>query len=119
MTDDILTVTLSDGQKIEAMKRFRARYAEELTKLDVELTEILTGIAEADFLAQYLGDQPEITEMRKRKEGADKLQKRRTYLIKIIARLDEYIPQQKPVASVLPTGSAGAAGQQRPTIKRY
>src|SRR2546430_1570630 len=59
-----LSVTLSDGQKVAAMKRFRTRYAEELVKLDAELTEILTSLAEADFLVQYLGEQPELVEMR-------------------------------------------------------
>jgi hypothetical protein len=122
MPDEPLTITLTDGQKIETLKRFRVRYAEELVKVEVELMEILTSIAEADFLAQYLGEQPEIIEMRKRKDDADRLHKRRHYLIKIIARLDEYTPQQKPISASAPTGGAGAAGGQaaRPgNLKRY
>jgi hypothetical protein len=121
-----LVVTLSDGQKVEALKRFRHRYMEELGKVEAELTEALTHVAEADFLAQYLGEQPEIVELRKGKEDAERLQKRRIYLKKIIARLDEYTPQQKPVSVPIPSvGTApGAAGAgtavPRPGgIKRY
>jgi hypothetical protein len=118
-----LVVTLSDGQKVEAMKRFRHRYTEELTKVEAELTEALTHVAEADFLAQYLGEQPEIIELRKGKEDAERLQKRRIYLKKIIARLDEYTPQQKPITVPVPSvgtpQGAGSAAARPGGIKRY
>jgi len=113
-----LVVTLSDGQKVEAMKRFRARYADELVKIEVELTEVLTQVAEAEFLVPYLGEQPELVEQRKRKDEADVLQKRRNYLHKIIARLDEYTPQQKPVTTQAP-GGGGAPATRPGGIKRY
>jgi hypothetical protein len=101
-----LAVTLSDGQKIAAMKRFRQRYAEELVKLEGSLTEIITNLAEADFLAQYLGEQPET---------------RRQRLGKIIERLDQYTPQQKSV-TVPPPNQTPAGGTATPKpggIKRY
>ncbi len=110
-----LAVILSDGQKLEAMKRFRARYADELTKIEADLPEILTQVAEAEVLASYLGGQPsylaaqpELVEQRKRKDEADVLQSRRKYLHMIIARLDEYTPQQKPVTTQAPGGGAPA-----------
>jgi hypothetical protein len=116
-----LTVTLSDGQKVEAMKRFRVKYADELTKVESELTDVLVALAEADFLAQYLGEQPEIVELRKRKPDVENLEKRRSYLRKIIDRLDQYTPQLKPVAVTPPNAAGGAAAApQRPGgIKRY
>jgi hypothetical protein len=123
-----LTVTLSDGQKVEAMKRFRVKYAEELGKIDQDLTDVLTALAEADFLSQYLGEQPEIVDLRKRKAEIEVLEKRRQYLSKIIERLDQYTPQQKAV-SVAPPNTGGGPGGQPPRpgggagagggIKRY
>jgi hypothetical protein len=118
MPTDPLTITLSDGQKVEAMKRFRARYADELSKLEATLTEMLTQVAEAEFLMPYLGEQPELVEQRKRKDEADVLQKRRNYLYKIIARLDEYTPQQKPITTQAP-GSGGAQAPRPGSMKRY
>ena len=121
MPPEPLTVTLTDGQKVEAMKRFRVKYADELTKVEGDLTDVLTALAEADFLAQYLGEQPEIVELRKRKPDVETLEKRRTYLRKIIERLDQYTPQLKPVIVAPPNaGGSGAAAAQRPGgIKRY
>ncbi|MBA3936128.1 MAG: hypothetical protein H0X38_01575 [Planctomycetes bacterium] len=116
-----LSVTLSDGQKVEAMKRFRVKYAEELGKLDQELTDVLTALAEADFLSQYLGEQPEIVDLRKRKTDVEALEKRRQYLSKIIERLDQYTPQQKSV-SVAPPNMGTGAQPARPGgggLKRY
>ena len=117
-----LTVTLTEGQKVEAMKRFREQYAEDLTKVESELTDILTAIAEADHLTQYLGDQPELKELKKRQGEVEALQARRVYLGKIIERLDQYTPQVKPVAvPSLGGGPAGSAGAAKPGggIKRY
>jgi hypothetical protein len=99
-----LNSVLSDGQKLETLKRFRAKYAEELGKLEVEMQEILTSIAEAEFLVQYLGEQPEVVELRSRKSELDTKEKRRQYLGKIIDRLDASIPQQAPVAVQSPAG---------------
>lgn len=101
-----LAIALTDGQKIETLKRFRARYGEELKKVEVELTEALTAIAEADFLVAYLGEQPEVVELRSRKPEAEKLERRRQYLGMIIERLDQVIPQQPAVAAPVPTGGA-------------
>ena len=116
-----LSVTLTDGQKVASMKRFRTRYAEELEKLDAELTEILTNLAEADFLVQYLGEQPEIGELRARKAEVEVKERRRQYLGKIIERLDQYTPQQKPVAVPPPnaTPAGGSAAAKPGGIKRY
>ena len=115
-----LVVHLSEGQQKEAMKRFRHKYAEELTKLEAELTDVLTAIAEADFLAQYLGEQPEIKELKKRQAEVEALQQRRLYLGKIIDRLDQYTPQEKPVAVPVPSGAGTVGGAPKPGgIKRY
>jgi hypothetical protein len=116
-----LTVTLTDGQKAEVMKRFRAKYAEDLTKVESDLTDVLTAIAEADYLVQYLGEQPELKELKKRQAEVDALQARRVYLGKIIERLDQYTPQLKPVTVAAPAGSPGnPGGAAKPGgIKRY
>ncbi len=113
-----LVVQLSEGQKKEAMKRFRAKYADELTKVEADLTDVLTAIAEAEYLAQYLGEQPEIKDLKKRQTEVETLQQRRLYLGKIIDRLDQTIPQDKPVAVVAPLGG-GAAAVKPGGIKRY
>src|ERR1043165_8888183 len=116
-----LVVHLSEGQQREAMKRFRAKYSDELTKLDAELTEVLTQVAEAEFLAQYLGEQPEIKELKKRQAEVEQLQQRRLYLGKIIDRLDQYMPPDKPLNVPVPSGIGGtAAAPQKPAgIKRF
>src|SRR6188768_947908 len=111
-----LVVQLAEGQKKEAMKRFRAKYAEELTKVESDLTDVLTAIAEAEYLAQFLGEQPEIKELKKRQAEVEALQQRRLYLGKIIDRLDQVTPQDKPVTVAAPTG--GAAPKPG-GIKRY
>jgi hypothetical protein len=108
-----ITVTLSDWQKIEALKRTRERYQEELTKVESEVTDILTACAEADFLAQYLGDQPEVKDLRAKKPEAEVKEKRRQYLLALIDRLDAVIPKQPDVKPAL-AGAGKPAG-----IKRY
>ncbi|MBN8526670.1 MAG: hypothetical protein J0M02_15155 [Planctomycetes bacterium] len=108
-----LTVALTDWQKIEALKRVRERYQDELTKVEAEITDILTAAAEADFLAQYLGDQPEVKELRARKPDAEAKEKRRQYLIALIERLEAVIPKQPEVKPAL-AGAAKPGG-----IKRY
>lgn len=108
-----LVIALSDGQKIETLKRFRARYGEELKKVDVELTEVLTAIAEAEFLVAYLGEQPEVVELRARKPEAEKLERRRQYLGMIIERLDQVIPQQPAVTAPVPNAGGKSGGGLR------
>jgi hypothetical protein len=114
-----LIVQLSEGQKKEAMKRFRAKYADELTKVEADLTDVLTAIAEAEFLAQYLGEQPEIKELKKRQAEVETLQQRRLYLGKIIDRLDQYTPQEKPLNVPVPSGAGAVPAQKPGGIKRY
>lgn len=111
-----LDVQLTNGQQIEVLKRFRERYAEELTKLELDMTDILTARAEAEFMAKYLGDQPEVVELRQRVKELDAKEKRRQYLGMIIDRLDAVLPKQAPVnvaAPVAPAGSSKAAGVRR------
>ena len=103
-----LNVALSDGQKIEVLKRFQQRYTEELKKLEVEMTEVMTQLAEADFLGQYLGEQPEVVELRKRKPDLAEMERRRTYLGKIIDRLAQVVPAV-PAVKVAPPNAGGPA----------
>jgi hypothetical protein len=107
-----ISVSLTDWQKIEALKRVRERYQEELTKVESEVTDILTTCAEADFLAQYLGDQPEIKEMRAGRPEAETKEKRRQYLIALIERLDAVIPKQAEVKQPAP-GTGKPSGLKR------
>lgn len=112
-----MTIALSDGQKIEVLKRFRAKYQEEVATIEAELGEILTALAEAEFLGQYLGEQPEITALKGRKPEADKLEKRRQHISLIIDRLDQIIPKQTevkvPVPGTAPRPPAGSG------VRRY
>ncbi len=122
-----LTVALTDGQKIEVMKRFRLKYGDELTKVETEMQAILTNMAEAEFLGQYLGEQPEVVELKKRKADLEQLERRRQLLGQIIERLDKYTPPQQavtvappnPGGRTAPAGSGAAKQQQPPGIKRY
>jgi len=109
-----IAVTLSDWQKIEALKRVREDYQEELTKVESEITDILSACAEADFIAQYLGDQPEVKERRARKPEAETKEKRRQYVIALIERLDAVIPKQAEIKAPVP-GSGGKS----PGLKRF
>ncbi len=108
-----ITVALTDWQKIEALKRSRERYAEELVKVESEVTDILTACAEADFLAQYLGDQPEVKELRAKKPDAEVKEKRRQYLIALIERLDAVIPKQADIKAPVPGAGGKATGLKR------
>lgn len=113
-----LNVTLSDGQKIETLKRFRNKYQEELVKVDLELTAILTDLAEADFLGAYLGEQPEVTELRARKAEVEKLERRRQHIGMIMERLAQIIPKQAELHVPPPTAAGGGAGRSG-NVKRY
>lgn len=112
-----LSVNLTDGQKIEVMKRFRKRWSDDLDQVQGQMTDILTALQEADFLAPYVGEQPEVVELRKRKGELDALEKRRQYLAALIERLDAYTPKQAEVKFNL-AGGTPAPGQRAP-IKRY
>src|SRR4051812_34285042 len=101
-----LNPALSDGQKVAVLKRFRAKYSDELEQLEVEMQEILTSLAEADFLAQDVGEQPEVLERRAKKSEVDVKEKRRQYLGKILERLDACIPEMKAVTVPPPAGKA-------------
>ena len=70
-----ITVTLSDGQKIEALKRFAQRYQEELTELEQKITDAKTALAELEFLKGYLGEQPEVLELAEQAGDLEKLGK--------------------------------------------
>jgi hypothetical protein len=99
-----LTVTLTDAQKREALKRTRKLYGDQLTEVERELTEALTAVAEGDFLAQYLGDQPEVKELRTKGGRVAELEQKRAYLSKLIERLDQVTPPQADVKAPLPSG---------------
>jgi hypothetical protein len=114
-----LAVTLSDGQKVEVLKRFRNRYGEKLKEVENELRDILNNLAEADFIAAYLGDQPEVAELRAKKADVEVLERRRQHLLKIIDRLDKYIPNQ-PISPTAPTGNTTMLNPSVKTnLKRY
>ena len=110
-----LAANLTDGQKIDVLKRFRKKYGEELEKIEADLIEIMTAIAEADFMVQYVGDQPEVKELRSRKAELEALELRRQYLGKIIDRLDAVIPAQPEVHAPVPGSSSGG----RAGLRRY
>lgn len=113
-----LHVTLTDGQKIDVLKRFRKRYSDEVEKVEASLVEIMTAISEAEFVSQYVGEQPEVKELRVHKAELDTLEQRRQYLSKLIDRLDSVIPAQPEVHAPLP-GGAQAGGGARPGLRRY
>ena len=108
-----LAVTLTEWQKIDALKRTRERYQEELTKTEAELSDILTSCAEADYIAQYLGEQPEVKDLRAKKPEVEAREKRRQYLIALIERLDSVIPKQAEVKMPLPSTGAKPGGMKR------
>jgi hypothetical protein len=108
-----IAVTLTDWQKIESLKRMRERYADELSKVEAEISEILTAVAEGDFLAQYLGDQPEVKDLRARRPDAEAKEKRRQYLLALIERLDAVIPKQSETKPPPPGTGGKAAGLKR------
>lgn len=112
-----LSVTLSDGQKIDVLKRYRKKYGDELAALDAQQVEILTALQEADFMTQYVGEQPEVKELRGRKTELDTIEARRQYLGKLIDRLDAVIPAQPDVHAPLPNSSATSG--VRPGLRRY
>lgn len=121
MTLQPLTVTLSDGQKIAALKRLREVYQAQLAVIEAELGESLLAQAEAEFLAPYLGEQPEIKELRLQAADAAAKETRRQYLGKLVERLDQVIPVQQDVLVPLPTGApvGGNSGARPGPMRRY
>ena len=108
-----ITANLTEGQKIDVLKRFRRKYGEEIEKVEASLVEIMTAIAEADYMVQYVGEQPEVKELRSRKTEIDVLEARRQYLGKLIDRLDAVIPSQPEVHAPLPGAAGGRSGVRR------
>ena len=108
-----ITANLTEGQKIDVLKRFRRKYGEEIEKVEASLVEIMTAIAEADYMVQYVGEQPEVKELRSRKAEIDVLEARRQYLGKLIDRLDAVIPSQPEVHAPLPGAAGGRSGVRR------
>lgn len=89
-----IDVELSNGQKLEVLKRFYARYHDELTELEDQIRAIKTALAEYEFLVQYLGAQPEVKELTARESELERLEARRTHIGKLIDRLAQSLPDQ-------------------------
>ncbi len=87
-----ITVALTDGQKLEVLKRFRQRYGDELEKVENEIRTIMTAQAEFAFVAAYIGEQAEVTELKQDESEMTRLEARRVHLSKIIERLDSVLP---------------------------
>ncbi len=98
-----IQVALTDGEKIEVLKRFQQQYQEELEEIEGKLTEIMRGVAEADFLQQYLGEQPEVLKLKGDGAEYQKLEERRQHIGAILERLAATIPQQADVAPKAPS----------------
>ena len=99
---DPLQVALTDGEKIEVLKRFQQQYKEELVEIETKLADHLRAHAEADFLVQYLGEQPEVLKLKETQDEAAKLEQRRQHLGALIDRLDQVVPKQADVALKAP-----------------
>ena len=97
-----LNVALTDGEKIEVLKRFQQQYKDELEEIDAKLTELLRGHAEADFVVQYLGEQPEVLKLKENQEEVNKLEQRRQHLGALLERLEQVVPKQADVALQAP-----------------
>jgi hypothetical protein len=110
-----LTNTLSNGQKMEVLKRFRHLYAEELAKIEAEMQNLLINLAEADYMAAFIGEQPEVVSLRASKVALEEKEKRRQTLGKLLERLDQTIPEQVPVAVSPPMASSS----QKLPVRRY
>lgn len=114
-----INVQLSNGQQVEVVKRFRLKYSEELEKLENEMRDMLTASTEADFMAKYLGEQPEVIELRNQMKDFDVKEKRRQYLGAIIERLDAVTPKQAPVTVAPPGGGPTGVSGTKPVVRRY
>ena len=92
-----IEVELSNGQKLDVMKRFISAYREQLADIEAELRTLLTSQQEAEFIKQYIGEQAEVTELLPDPEQLATLQRRREHIGKILERLDQYQPEQPQV----------------------
>lgn len=95
MAIEKMQVELSEGQKLEVLKRFRTDYEKALAEVESELRDLLTRDAEAAFLAQYIKEQPEVKALRADPEVIAKLEQRREYLHQLIKVLAHYTPEQQ------------------------
>lgn len=98
-----IEVELSNGQKMEVLKRFRDHYRSELETIESKLRDLMTAQQEADFLQQYIGEQAEVKELRPNEEEVQTLNRRREHIIKIVERLDQVTPEQPDVAVTPPS----------------
>lgn len=89
-----IEVHLTEGQKLEVLKRFRQRFLDELDQLDGAIRSIKIELAEFDFVVQYLGEQPEVLQLKDRADELVKLNQRRDHLGKLLGRLDQVLPKQ-------------------------
>lgn len=110
-----LTSTLSNGQKMEVLKRFRHLYAEELVKIEADMQNLLINLAEADYMAAFIGEQPEVVVLRASKTALDDKEKRRQTLGKLLERLDQLIPDQPAVAVAPPVSTQS----QKLPVRRF
>ena len=92
-----IQVHLTDGEKIEVLKRFQQSYKAEMDELVAKLETHLRSHAEADFVAQYLGEQPEVLSLKSNQEEVAKLEQRRQHIAVIIDRLAQVIPKQDEI----------------------
>lgn len=94
MPAEPINVSLTDGEKLEALKALRHRYGQEIEELERELRGLMIRQAESEFLAQYVGEQREVVEMRPDAAELEKLEKRRQHVTMLIERLDSVLPKQ-------------------------
>ncbi|MDA3962444.1 MAG: hypothetical protein PF961_16780 [Planctomycetota bacterium] len=94
MAIEPIAIELTNGQKLEVLKRYYRLYQEELTGLEDQIRDIKTAQAEFAFLVQYLGEQPEVKKLTERDAELEKLEARRTHIGKLMERLETSIPNQ-------------------------
>ncbi len=97
MSIEPLSVALTNGEQLEVLKRFSVSYTEQMETVDAELREKLIANAEADFLAQYIGEQKEVQELRCDPAEIERLEKKRQHISAIIDRLTQVLPAQPDV----------------------
>ena len=95
---DPIQVTLSGGEQLEVMKRFRNLYADQLEEIEVKLITIKRAAAEYEFVKQYLGEQPEVKKLLERTAEIEGLEKQRNRLGALLERIDSVLPKQAPGA---------------------
>lgn len=88
-----LDVQLSDGEKLEVLKRFRRVYGEELEEVESKMRALMTAAREYEFVKQYLGEQPEVKTLLENQAQLESLEKRRQHIGMLVERLDQVIPK--------------------------